>query len=161
MSIRRNADVQSAFLCLTYIVRIWDNHIMKYLAIDLGDSRTGIAVSESGIIATGIETYKRVDENKDLQHIADLVKQYRIDTVVFGLPLNMDGTEGERVEKTRAFAEKLRPLIDANIDYEDERLTTVVAEEMLIEGGMRRDKRKKVIDKIAATIILQSYLDRK
>lgn len=134
---------------------------MKYLAIDLGDSRTGIAVSESGIIATGIETYKRVDENKDLQHIADLVKQYRIDTVVFGLPLNMDGTEGERVEKTRAFAEKLRPLIDAKIDYEDERLTTVVAEEMLIEGGMRRDKRKKVIDKIAATIILQSYLDRK
>lgn len=134
---------------------------MKYLAIDLGDSRTGIAVSESGIIATGIETYKRVDENRDLQHIADLVKQYRIDTVVFGLPLNMDGTEGERVEKTRAFAEKLRPLIDAKIDYEDERLTTVVAEEMLIEGGMRRDKRKKVIDKIAATIILQSYLDRK
>lgn len=133
---------------------------MKYLGIDLGDSRTGIAVSESGIIATGIETYKRVDVQRDLQYIADLVKAYKVDVVVFGLPLNMDGTEGVRVEKTRDFADKLRPLIDAKIDYEDERLTTVVAEEMLIEGGMRRDKRKKVVDKIAATIILQSYLDR-
>lgn len=89
-----------------------------------------------------------------------MTKQYKIDVVVFGLPLNMDGTEGERVEKTKAFAEQLLPLIDAKIDYEDERLTSVVAEEMLIEGGMRRDKRKKVIDKIAATIILQAYLDR-
>ncbi|MDE5549009.1 MAG: Holliday junction resolvase RuvX [Clostridia bacterium] len=133
---------------------------MKYLAIDLGDARTGIAVSESGIIATGLETYKRVEESKDLQYIADLVKAYKIDVVVFGLPLNMDGTSGERVEKTKTFAEKLQPLISAKIDYEDERLTTVVAEEMLIEGGMRRDKRKKVIDKIAATIILQAYLDR-
>jgi putative Holliday junction resolvase len=134
---------------------------MKYLAIDLGDARSGIAVSESGIIATGLETYKRINEEKDLQYIADLVKSYKIDVVVFGLPLNMDGSEGERVEKTKAFAEKLQPLIQSKIDYEDERLTTVVAEEMLIEGGMRRDKRKKVIDKIAATIILQSYLDRK
>jgi len=134
---------------------------MKYLAIDLGDARSGIAVSESGIIATGLETYKRINEEKDLQYIADLVKYYKIDVVVFGLPLNMDGSEGERVEKTKAFAEKLQPLIQAKIDYEDERLTTVVAEEMLIEGGMRRDKRKNVIDKIAATIILQSYLDRK
>ena len=133
---------------------------MKYLAIDLGDARTGIAVSESGIIATGLETYKRAGLQRDLQYIADLVKQYKIDVVVFGLPLNMDGTAGERVEKTKAFAEQLQSLIDAKIDYEDERLTTVVAEEMLIEGGMRRDKRKKVIDKIAATIILQAYLDR-
>ena len=133
---------------------------MKYLAIDLGDARTGSAVSESGIIATCLETYKRVELKRDLQYIADLTKQYKIDVVVFGLPLNMDGTEGERVEKTKAFAEQLLPLIDAKIDYEDERLTSVVAEEMLIEGGMRRDKRKKVIDKIAATIILQAYLDR-
>ena len=139
---------------------VCNNLHKKYLAIDLGDARTGIAVSESGIIATGLETYKRVELKRDLQYIADLTKQYKIDVVVFGLPLNMDGTEGERVEKTKAFAEQLLPLIDAKIDYEDERLTSVVAEEMLIEGGMRRDKRKKVIDKIAATIILQAYLDR-
>lgn len=133
---------------------------MKYLAIDLGDARTGIAISESGIIANGLETYKRVGLQKDLQYIADLVKQYKIDVVVFGLPLNMDGTEGERVEKTRFFAEKLQPLIDAKIDYEDERLTSVEAESFLIESGMRRDKRKQVIDKLAAVIILQAYLDR-
>lgn len=133
---------------------------MKYMAIDLGDSRTGIAISESGIIASGYETYKRINIDKDLEHIAQLAKQFSIDVVVFGLPLNMDGTEGERVQKTKEFAELLRPMIDAKIDYEDERLTTVVAEEMLIDSGMRRDKRKKVIDKIAATIILQSYLDR-
>lgn len=133
---------------------------MKYLAIDLGDSRTGIAISESGIIASGYETYQRVDLEKDLQHIADLVKQFKIDVVVFGLPLNMDGTKGDRVQKTYDFAEALSGRIDAKIDYEDERLTTVVAEEMLIDSGMRRDKRKKVIDKIAATIILQAYLDR-
>lgn len=133
---------------------------MKYLAIDLGDSRTGIAISESGIIASGYETCNRVDMQKDLEHIAELVKQFKIDVVVFGLPLNMDGTKGDRVQKTYDFAEALKPLIDAKIDYEDERLTTVVAEEMLIDSGMRRDKRKKVIDKIAATIILQAYLDR-
>lgn len=133
---------------------------MKYLAIDLGDSRTGIAISESGIIASGYETYNRVDMQKDLEHIAELVKQFKIDVVVFGLPLNMDGTKGDRVQKTYDFAEALKPLIDAKIDYEDERLTTVVAEEILIDSGMRRDKRKKVIDKIAATIILQAYLDR-
>ena len=133
---------------------------MKYLAIDLGDARTGIAISESGIIANGLETYKRVGLQKDLQYIADLVKMYKIDVVVFGLPLNMDGSEGERVQKTRAFAEKLQELIDAKIDYEDERLTSVEAESFLIEGGMRRDKRKQVIDKLAAVIILQAYLDR-
>ena len=134
---------------------------MKYLAIDLGDARTGIAISESGIIANGLETYKRAGLQKDLQYIADLVKRYKIDVVVFGLPLNMDGTEGERVQKTKAFAEKLQPLIDARIDYEDERLTSVEAESFLIEGGMRRDKRKQVIDKLAAVIILQAYLDRR
>lgn len=133
---------------------------MKYLAIDLGDSRTGIAISESGIIASGYETYQRIDIERDLQHIVDLVNQFKIDVVVFGLPLNMDGTKGDRVQKTYDFANALAERIQAKIDYEDERLTTVVAEEMLIDSGMRRDKRKKVIDKIAATIILQAYLDR-
>lgn len=133
---------------------------MKYLAIDLGDSRTGIAISESGIIASGYETYQRTDIERDLQHIVDLVNQFKIDVVVFGLPLNMDGTKGDRVQKTYDFTNALAERIQAKIDYEDERLTTVVAEEMLIDSGMRRDKRKKVIDKIAATIILQAYLDR-
>ena len=133
---------------------------MKHLCIDLGDVRRGLATSDSmGICATGLETYRRVDPDKDLAYIADIVKRENIGKVVIGLPVNMDGTSGERVEKARAFGDALKPLVSAEIAYQDERLSTVAGERMLIEAGMRRDKRKKVIDKIAATIILQTYLD--
>ena len=133
---------------------------MRHLCIDLGDVRIGLATSDSmGICATGLETYRRCDPEKDLGYIADIVKRENIGRVVIGLPVNMDGTSGERVEKARAFGDALKPLVDAEIAYQDERLSTVAGEKMLIEAGMRRDKRKKVIDKIAATIILQTYLD--
>lgn len=133
---------------------------MRHLCIDLGDVRIGLATSDSmGICATGLETYRRVDPDKDLAYIADIVKRENIGRVLIGLPVNMDGTSGERVEKARAFGDALKPLVSAEIAYQDERLSTVAGERMLIEAGMRRDKRKKVIDKIAATIILQTYLD--
>ena len=133
---------------------------MRHLCIDLGDVRIGLATSDSmGICATGLETYRRTETQKDLEYIAEIVKRENIGRVVIGLPVNMDGTSGERVEKARAFGDALKPLISAEIDYQDERLSTVAGERMLIEAGMRRDKRKKVIDKIAATIILQTYLD--
>lgn len=133
---------------------------MRHLCIDLGDVRIGLATSDSmGICATGLETYRRVDPDKDLEYIADIVKRENIGRVVIGLPVNMDGTSGERVEKARAFGDALKPLVSTDIAYQDERLSTVAGERMLIEAGMRRDKRKKVIDKIAATIILQTYLD--
>lgn len=133
---------------------------MRHLCIDLGDVRIGLATSDSmGICATGLETYRRVDPDKDLAYIADIVKRENVGRVVIGLPVNMDGTSGERVEKARAFGDALKPLVSAEIAYQDERLSTVAGERMLIEAGMRRDKRKKVIDKIAATIILQTYLD--
>lgn len=133
---------------------------MRHLCIDLGDVRIGLATSDSmGICATGLETYRRVDPDKDLEYIADIVKRENIGRVVIGLPVNMDGTSGERVEKARALGDALKPLVSAEIVYQDERLSTVAGERMLIEAGMRRDKRKKVIDKIAATIILQTYLD--
>lgn len=133
---------------------------MRHLCIDLGDVRIGLATSDSmGICATGLETYRRVDPDKDLAYIADIVKRENVGKVVIGLPVNMDGTSGERVEKARAFGDALKPLVSAEIAYQDERLSTVAGERMLIEAGMRRDKRKKVIDKIAATIILQTYLD--
>lgn len=133
---------------------------MRHLCIDLGDVRIGLATSDSmGICATGLETYRRVDPDKDLEYIADIVKRENIGRVVIGLPVNMDGTSGERVEKARAFGDALKPLVSAEIVYQDERLSTVAGERMLIEAGIRRDKRKKVIDKIAATIILQTYLD--
>lgn len=132
----------------------------RVMGIDLGDARIGIAMSDMmKIIANGYETYKRIDEETDLKHIADLIASNDVDTVVFGLPLNMDGTSGNRVETTREFADKLSQLVSARIAFQDERLTTVTAERMLISADVRRDKRKQVIDKIAATIILQTYLD--
>ncbi len=135
----------------------------RVMALDFGDARIGIAMSDiMKIIANGYETYKRVNEEKDLQYLVGLVKPNLVDEIVFGLPINMDGTEGERVTKTRDFADKLQQLLpQTKIHFQDERLTTVTGERMLIEAGVRREKRKGVIDKIAATIILQQFLDCK
>lgn len=135
----------------------------RIMAIDFGDARIGIAMSDvMQIIANGYETYKRVEEQKDLQYIASLVKPNMVGEIVFGLPINMDGTEGDRVERTKEFAAKLQELVpNVKFAFQDERLTTVTGERMLIEAGVRREKRKGVIDKIAATIILQQYLDYK
>jgi len=135
----------------------------RVMALDFGDARIGIAMSDiMKIIANGYETYKRVSEEKDLQYIVGLVKPNAVDEIVFGLPINMDGTGGDRVLRTREFADKLQQLIpNVKISFQDERLTTVTGERMLIEAGVRREKRKGVIDKIAATIILQQYLDCK
>ncbi|MDE6566036.1 MAG: Holliday junction resolvase RuvX [Clostridia bacterium] len=135
----------------------------RVMALDFGDARIGVAMSDiMKIIANGYETYKRVNEENDLKYIASLVKPNMVDEIVFGLPINMDGTEGDRVLKTRDFAVKLQELVpNVKISFQDERLTTVTGERMLIEAGVRREKRKGVIDKIAATIILQQYLDCK
>lgn len=134
---------------------------MRKAALDVGDVRIGIATSDvMGIIASGYETYVRKNNEDDYRYLAKFFADREVDTVVIGMPYNMDGSEGDRVEKTKAFAEQLRQFTALPFVYVDERLTTVQAERMLIEGGVRRDKRKKVIDKVAATIILQSYLDR-
>ncbi|MGN1227635.1 MAG: Holliday junction resolvase RuvX [Christensenellales bacterium] len=136
---------------------------MRVMALDLGDSRIGIAFSDPMmIIANGYETYTRKKNENDFIYIASLVKEKEVGIVVIGLPINMDGTYGERVEKSKEFGQVLKNYLpnDVKIDFMDERLTTVSAEKMLIDADVRRDKRKTVIDKIAATIILQSYLDK-
>lgn len=134
---------------------------MRKVAIDLGDVRIGLATSDiMGIIASGSETYVRKKEDDDIKYIAEFVKKAEADTIVIGLPVNMDGTEGERAQISRDFAEKLKEHVDMKIVFEDERLTSKSAERMLIAADVRREKRKKVIDKIAAAIILQSYLDK-
>ena len=135
---------------------------MRKVALDVGDVRIGLATSDiMGIIASGYETYTRKSLAQDYAYIADFCKKNSVDTLVIGLPVNMDGTEGPRVEVTREFANGLQEYVEGiKIVYQDERLTTVQAERMLIQGGVRREKRKKVIDKVAATIILQAYLDR-
>lgn len=132
----------------------------KKIGLDVGDVRIGIAVSDMlGMIANARESYTRKGLEKDLRYFTDLAKAENADAFVLGLPKNMDGTEGERVEVTREFGDKLHEFSGLLVVYMDERLSTVAAERMLIQADVRRDKRKKVIDKVAACIILQNYLD--
>lgn len=140
---------------------------MRKLALDVGDATIGVAVSDQlGIIAQGVTTIERVGIRKDAGKVIDLIREYDCDTVVLGLPKNMDGSEGSQCEKVREFKtmleNKMKSTGMGNIDilFEDERLTTVMAEKVLISGDVRRDARKKVIDKQAAVLILQSYLER-
>ena len=133
----------------------------RILALDVGEVRIGLAYSDTlGISANPLETYKVKHNDSDLAYIADVVKKLDIGKIVIGLPLNMDGTEGPRVERTREFADSLSKIVDLPIEWQDERLSSVTAEDALIEQGVRREKRKTVIDKVAAVVILRAYLDR-
>lgn len=133
---------------------------MKKIGLDVGDKRIGIAVSDMlCMIASARESYERKDEDTDLKYFAELAKAEGADAFVLGLPKNMDGTEGPRAVLTREFGDKLQSASGIKVIYQDERLSTVAAERMLISADVRRDKRKKVIDKVAAAIILQNFLD--
>ena len=134
----------------------------RVMALDLGKIRIGIALSDiMGIIASGYQTFERTqDEQKDMLSLASLAKEKDCATIVIGLPLNMDGSIGASAKASYEFGEKLQAYTDANIAYWDERLTTASAQRSLLAADVRRDKRKKIIDKVAATIILQSYLDK-
>ena len=137
-----------------------DSTYYRVMALDYGEVRIGIAMSDvTRFLASGYENYTRVDLEKDLQHIADIIKSNNVKVVVLGLPLNMDGSKGARVEKTYEFAENLKKYVDVTIDFLDERLTSVSAEKILISADVSRKKRKDVMDKLSATIILQDYLD--
>lgn len=134
----------------------------RKIALDVGDVRIGVAVSDLlGITANPRETYvrKKGDTNADIAYFCEYAKREEADAFVLGLPKNMDGTEGDRAVVTRQFGDMLEEASGLPVLYQDERLTTVSAERMLIDADVRREKRKKVIDKVAATIILQSYLD--
>lgn len=132
------------------------------MGIDFGKARIGIALSDPlGIIASPYQTYVRVSFEKDLNFLKSLIQEKNVDTVVIGLPLQMDGEEGQMAKDTRLFAENLKSAIDVHIVFEDERLTSVEAEEILIKANVRREERKMLIDKIAAQIILEQYLERR
>ena len=135
----------------------------RVMALDVGDVRIGIAVSDlMGIIANPLETYTRKGNlDIDAKYIADLAKSKEVSLFISGLPLGLKGQENEQTAKTREFVDKLKTICDIPVEYLDERFTTLSAERVLIEGNVRRENRKKVIDKVAATIILQNYLDRK
>lgn len=133
---------------------------MRILAIDYGDARIGLALSdESETLASPLSTYKSQSMRKDIDAIATIAKEKQAGLIVLGLPINMDGSKGERAQKTRAFGSVLEKVSEIKVVYKDERLTTVSAERTLIECNMRREKRKQVIDTLSAQIILQSYLD--
>lgn len=136
---------------------------MQILCLDIGMVRIGIAKSdELEIIARPLEVYKRTNSiNNDAKYIASLVKTKDIGLVVVGLPLKMDGSCGSSVDMVNEFVEKLKKFTDVPIVMQDERFSTVSATNILLEGNVSRQKRKGVVDKLAATIILQSFLDKK
>ncbi len=131
------------------------------MAVDLGDVRIGIALSDAMcIIASPYETYKTKGFDEDIDYILKLAKDKACDTIVVGYPINMDGTKGPRALKAEEFADTLREKTDIKVVLQDERMSSITAERFLIESDMRRDKRKTVIDQVAACIILRQYLER-
>ena len=141
---------------------------MRILGLDVGSKTVGVAVSDPlGVIATGVTTIDRVGIRKDTGKVIDYIREYDCETVVIGLPLSLDGEDSIQTQKVRDFRtmleNKLRssgPLSKVKIEWQDERYSTVEAEEVLIEANMSRENRKKIIDRQAAIVILQRYLDR-
>lgn len=140
---------------------------MRKLGLDVGDKTIGVAVSDpTGLIAQGITTIERVGIKKDTSRVISYVTEYECDTVVIGLPLSLSGEDSIQTEKVREFRVKLENkmrsmgLGKVAIEWQDERMTTLQAERVLIEADLSRKKRKQIIDRQAAILILQTYLDR-
>jgi putative Holliday junction resolvase len=134
---------------------------MRILALDVGDKTIGVAASDALLLtAQGVEVIRRTSLKKDLERLKEIVAFYEVNTIIIGLPKNMNGTVGPRGEITQHFASQLTDFLpDIQIKFWDERLSTVAAEKSLIAADDSRSKRHKVIDKMAAVFILQGYLD--
>ncbi len=136
---------------------------MRIMGLDFGTKTVGVAVCDpTGLIAQGVETITRREDNKlraTCRRIEELIAQYQVETIVLGYPINMDDTVGERAKRTEEFAHVLERRTGLPVVLWDERLTTVAADEILEESGVPAGERKKVIDKVAAGIILQDYLN--
>ena len=133
----------------------------RIMGLDVGDKTIGVAVSDlMGLTAQGVKTIKRVGKKKDIEALKEIIKERQVNKIVSGLPKNMNGTLGPQGEKVIKFCELLEEETGIKIEYWDERLSTVAAEITLIQGNVRRENRKGVIDMVAAVIILQGYLDR-
>ena len=132
---------------------------MRVMALDVGERRIGVAISDPlGISAQGVEVYERRGLEQDLAHCRALADEWRVERWVLGLPLNMNGSEGPKVEEVQRLGAQIAEITGLPVDYMDERLTTVAAHRVLIEGGTSRKKRKGVVDKLAAVLILQSWM---
>lgn len=135
---------------------------MRIMALDVGSRTVGVACSDALLMtAQGIETIRRTSLEKDFGRIQELAQEYEVHEIVVGMPKNMNGTKGDRAEKTEEFVEKMKAVIPhIPVTFWDERLSTVMAEKSLIAADVSRKKRKTVIDKMAAVVILQGYLAR-
>jgi putative Holliday junction resolvase len=134
---------------------------MRVLGLDIGEKRIGVALSDpQGLLAGALTIIERRDSATDIQAIVNLVEKHGVERIVVGLPRSLNGSIGQQAEKVQAFSEMLRQKVDVPVESWDERLSTVAAERLLIEVGARRAKRKKHRDAIAASFILQGYLDR-
>ncbi|MBQ7867225.1 MAG: Holliday junction resolvase RuvX [Clostridia bacterium] len=130
----------------------------RVIALDVGDVRIGVAVSDpTGTIAQPLEVYKRVGYGPDSRYVKALCEKYGTQDVLLGLPLNMDGSLGPQAQKAQAFGQVLADM-GLKVFYQDERMTTVTAEQVLISGSVRREDRKRYVDKLAAAVILEQWL---
>lgn len=138
---------------------------MRIMGLDFGSKTVGVAVSDSLLLtAQGVEIIRRSRENKlrqTMARIEELILEYEVEEIVLGCPKHLNGTEGVRVELTEEFREKLERRTGLPVFLWDERLTTVEADRTMKEAGVRRENRKEYVDKIAAVLILQGYLDRR
>jgi len=133
----------------------------KLLGLDLGTKTIGVAISDAmRYAATPLETIKRSKFTQDAERLIALAAENQAVAIVLGLPLNMDGSEGPRVQSTRAFARNLSQKLDLPIAFWDERLSTAAVTRMMIDADLRRDRRAEIVDKLAASYILQGLLDR-
>lgn len=135
---------------------------MRKMGLDYGDRTIGIAVSDLlGLTAQGVEVIRRKKQEEDLVRIGELIREYEVSELVVGLPKNMNGTIGPRGELCQEFADQLKREFGLPVHLWDERLTTVSATRTLLEADVSRKKRKQVVDKMAAALILQGYMDSK
>ena len=135
---------------------------MKILGIDYGDVRVGLAVSDiTEFLASGIGNVKITGMNNAVQLVCEKIKEHGCGKIVLGLPVNMNGTQGEKAQKIRVFGDKLKEASGLDVEYVDERLTTVMAHGFMNSTGTHGKKRKESVDTLSAQIILQNYLDSK
>ena len=135
---------------------------MKIIGLDIGKARIGVAsCDELEILATGMMTIYSQSLTKDVLKVVELVNNYKVTTLVVGLPLQMNGQEGEMAKYVHLFCNKIKEYVDVNIILVDERLTSIQADEYLHLAGTKKNKKKGVLDQVAASIILQNYLDNK
>lgn len=133
---------------------------VRILALDVGHKRIGLAVSDPlGFTAQGLGVLERTDWDRDLARLVEIARPYRVQEILVGLPRHMDGRPGEQAEDILALARALGEALGAKVATWDERLTTVEAERLLIQADMSRKKRRKVVDQVAASLMLQAYLD--